>query len=231
MLIVDPTNTNNMVMQVVKTNTAELWAGTTISTPAGLATNIPFNATNTKMTVRVWSPDANIPVRLKVENANDNTQTCETEAVTTLAGGWENLEFDFSNEVTGTAALSFGLNAGWTYSMASIFFNFGTDGATAGEKTYYFDNVIFGVATSVYDNAIIEGLNVFPNPSANHWTISSENTDITSIEVFDIQGKQVLYLEPNRRQVSIDATTFTSGVYISKISTKEGTQSMKLIKM
>ena len=28
--------------------------------------------------------------------------------------------------------------------MASIFFNFGTEGATAGAKTYYFDEVKFG---------------------------------------------------------------------------------------
>jgi hypothetical protein len=30
------------------------------------------------------------------------------------------------------------------YDKASIFFNFGTDGAVAGEKTYYFDDVLFG---------------------------------------------------------------------------------------
>jgi hypothetical protein len=230
MLIVDPTNSSNMVMQVTKTATAELWAGTTISTPAGLASNIPFSTSDTKMTVRVWSPDANIPVRLKVENANDNTQTCETEAMTTLAGGWENLEFDFANEVAGTAALSNGLNAGWTYSMASIFFNFGTTGQAAGAKTYYFDNVIFGVATSVSNNNVVEGLNIFPNPATAHWMISSENTDIISVEVFDLQGKQVLYMEPNSRNVTIDATTLASGVYISKVSTKLGTQSMKMIK-
>jgi hypothetical protein len=229
-LVVDPTNTSNKVMKVTKTDMAEIWAGTTISTAAGFATNIPFNASNTKMTVRVWSPDANIPVRLKVENANDNTQTCETEVMTTLAGGWENLEFDFANEVSGTAALSFGLNAGWTYSMASIFFNFGTTGQAAGAKTYYFDNVIFGVATSVSNNNVVEGLNIFPNPATAHWMISSENTDIIAVEVFDLQGRQVLYMEPNSRNVTIDATTLASGVYISKVSTKEGTQSMKLIK-
>ena len=229
-LVVDPTNTNNMVMKVIKTDQAATWAGTTISTPSGFATNIPLTLADSKMSIRVWSPDANIPVRLKVENANDNTQTCETEAMTTVAGGWETLEFDFTNEVAGTAALSFGLNNGWTYSMASIFFNFGADGATAGEKTYYFDDVRFGLFSSIYSTYEIEGLNIFPNPTTSQWTISSENTDIISVEVFDLQGRQVLYVESNNRNVTINAASLAAGVYISKISTKAGSQSMKLIK-
>jgi hypothetical protein len=226
MLIVDPTQTNNMVMEVIKTDMAELWAGTTIGTNAGFATNMAFSATATKMTVRVWSPDANIPVRLKVENSQDNTQSCETETSTTIAGGWEYLVFDFSNEASGTAAL----NTGFNYDMASIFFNFGTTGQTAGAKTYYFDDVYFGVYTSTRNNNLVEGLNVFPNPTANQWMVSSENTDIVSIEVFDVQGKQVLYLEPNNRNVTIDATAFASGVYFTKISTQKGVQNTKLIK-
>ena len=34
-----------------------------------------------------------------------------------------------------------GFNAANTYDLATIFFNFGTTGATAGAKTYYFDDV------------------------------------------------------------------------------------------
>ncbi|MCB9295203.1 MAG: fasciclin domain-containing protein [Lewinellaceae bacterium] len=50
---------------------------------------------------------------------------------------WETLEFDFTNEVPGTAAL----NLANSYDKASIFFNFGTTGADAGEKTYFWDDV------------------------------------------------------------------------------------------
>ena len=142
-VVVDPTDANNTAAKVIKKDNAETWAGTTIGTDAGFATNIPITLTNSKMTVRVWSPDAGTPIRLKIEDANDNTHTCETEVNTTVAGGWETLEFDFANEATGTASLSDGLSNGWVYNKASIFFNFGTDGATAGEKTYYFDDVLF----------------------------------------------------------------------------------------
>ena len=139
-LVTDPTDGGNTVAQSVKAGDAQLWAGTTIGAdPNGFATAIPFTATNTSMTVRVYSPDAGIPVRLKVENAGDNTITVETEALTTGVNTWETLTFDFSNEVGGTAAL----NLANTYDKASIFFNFGTDGATAGEKTYLWDDVEF----------------------------------------------------------------------------------------
>lgn len=142
-VIVDPFASNNTVAKVIKTNTAQTWAGTTIGTASGFATNIPITLTNSKMSVRVWSPDAGTPIRLKLEDANDPTHTVETEVNTTVAGDWETIEFDFTNQASGTESLSVGLDNGWVYNKASIFFNFGTDGATAGEKTYYFDDVLF----------------------------------------------------------------------------------------
>ena len=139
---VDPTDATNTVVKVIKSAAAQPWAGTTITAPAelGLATPIPFTAPNTTMTLRVWSPDAGIPVRLKVEDHSDPTITVETEATVTTAAGWETLTFDFANEANGTAAINFAN----TYDKASVFFNFGTNGATAGEKTYYFDDLAMG---------------------------------------------------------------------------------------
>jgi hypothetical protein len=64
----------------------------------------------------------------------------ETEATVVNAGVWDTLTFDFSNQAPGTAAINFS----YTYDMLSIFYNFGTDGATAGSKTYYCDDVFFG---------------------------------------------------------------------------------------
>jgi hypothetical protein len=92
------------------------------------------------MTLRVWSPDAGIPVRLKVEDHTILAISVETEATVTTAAGWETLTFDFANEANGTAAFNFAN----TYDKASVFFNFGTNGATAGEKTYYFDDLEMG---------------------------------------------------------------------------------------
>jgi hypothetical protein len=119
----------------------------------------------------------------------------------------------------------------FAYNMASIFFNFGVEGATAGEKTYYFDDVKFGPATSSVKNQNeIEGLDVFPNPATNHWTITSEKEEITSIELFDLQGKQLRFIEPNTSNLTIDASEFATGMYILKVTTATGTSTRKLIK-
>ena len=68
--------------------------------------------------------------------------------MTTVASEWETLEFDFTNNVDGTPALNLDNN----YTKASIFFNFGTTGASEqGEKTYYWDDVEF-----VEDNSVSE---------------------------------------------------------------------------
>ena len=136
----DPVGGSNMVAKVVKSATAELWAGTTVSTKANSAVpRIPFTATETKMTVRVYSPKAGIVVRLKVEDAADPTRSVETEAATTKANAWETLTFDFAKPVAGTAPL----NLAYTYNKISIFFAFGTTGAAGGAGTYYFDDVTF----------------------------------------------------------------------------------------
>ncbi len=138
-VVVDPTDPNNTVATVLKSTSSGTSGGTTMG-GIGFPNPIPFTAENTTMSVRVWSPDAGIPVRLKVENSNDVTVSVETEATTMVAMEWDTLTFDFSNEATGTAIL----NLASTYNKASIFFNFGQSGAAAGDKTYYWDDVEFG---------------------------------------------------------------------------------------
>ena len=139
---VDPSNSSNLILSVEKQNTAQTWAGTTLSNPSaplGFATAIPFASGSTIMRALVYSPDSGITVRLKCEDKTNNTISVETDAMTTVANAWDTLEFDFSNQATGTAAINFSS----TYDMANIFFNFGVDGATAGTKTYLLDDVWF----------------------------------------------------------------------------------------
>jgi hypothetical protein len=138
--VTDPIGGTNKVGKVNRSATAATWAGTTVSTGANQSIpTLPFTASKKKMSVRVYSPDAGIQVRVKVEDAADVTHTCETEATVTVASGWQTLTFDFASPATGTASL----NLAFTYNKVSIFFDFGVDGATAGAKTYYFDDITF----------------------------------------------------------------------------------------
>ncbi len=139
-IVEDPTDASNTVAQSIKTDAAEVWAGTTVGGDVGFINAIPFEDGSTTMTVRVWSPVAGVPIRLKVEDAGDPTISVETEATISEAETWETLTFDFANEAEGTAAINFASN----YNKASMFFNFGTTGGDAGELTFYWDDMEFG---------------------------------------------------------------------------------------
>ncbi len=142
-IIVDPDDADNNIVETIKTETAELWAGTTVGGALGFAEPVPFAAPDTTlMSVVVWSPEEGIPVRLKVEDAGNGGIFVETEVVTTVAAAWDTLVFDFNNPAPGTPAINFAN----TYNKASIFFNFGTTGADAGEQTYYWDYMDFAGA-------------------------------------------------------------------------------------
>ena len=135
----DGVHTSNHVAKVNRSATAAVWAGTTVSTGAGASVpRVPFTLGETRMTVRVYSPTAaGTHVRLKVEDHTNGAITCETEALTTQVNGWETLTFNFAN------AAGAALDLSKTYDKVSIFFDFGVDGATAGARTYYFDDVSF----------------------------------------------------------------------------------------
>jgi len=135
-LTTDPTNAGNHVMQTTKTVGAQTWAGTTIGNGQGFSSKVPFTASSTKMSVKVYSPAAGLHIRLKVEDHGNNTHTVETEAITTVANQWETLTFDFKNQAAGTATLDLSYNL----DMASIFFDFGNTGTGA---VFYWDDVKF----------------------------------------------------------------------------------------
>lgn len=228
----DPMNSENKVMQVIKTSTAATWAGTTLGTPSGFATPIPLSLTDSKITVKVWSPAAGTPIRLKVEDANDPTHTCETETNTTVAEEWEVLTFDFVDQAPGTEFLSIGLERGWIYNMASIFFNFGTEGATAGAKTYYFDEVKFyeSMGGTTDDKETILSLMspsmmIYPNPAQDKIHILM--SEFKEAIIYTLSGKSVF----RTKEKLIDLMTMSEGIYVIQLENNIGAkEQFRLIK-
>jgi len=87
-IVADPTDGSNTVVESTKSDAAEVWAGTTVADVSGFAEPIPFAEGATTMTLRMWSPTAGTPVRLKVEQLGAPTVSVETEATTTVAEEW-----------------------------------------------------------------------------------------------------------------------------------------------
>ena len=130
-LSADPTDSSNTVVASTKGN--ESWAGTTIARGDVI---YPLSETLTRLSIRIYSPTAGTPVRVKLEESTNENHSVETETLTTVANEWEVLIFDFSNHVPGTPAL----NTSYIYDTLSVFFDFGSSG---NGQIYYWDDVTF----------------------------------------------------------------------------------------
>ncbi|MBC7399902.1 MAG: hypothetical protein H7289_08145 [Mucilaginibacter sp.] len=221
----DPTNAANKVKLTTKPNGAEVWAGVTIGTIAGFSSKVPITPTNSKMTVRVYSPAAGLDIKLKLEDHNDPTKSVETDATSTVANGWETLTFDFNNQASGTAAY----NAAYTYDKASIFFDFGTAG---NGKKFYWDDVKMAAPSTVlglpmdFESTLINyvisdfnggGLTVVANPS-----ITGINTSTRVAKMVKSNGEVYggSYITLPSPIVFTGKTTFKMKVYSPRVGAK-----------
>jgi hypothetical protein len=193
----------------------------------GLANAIPFSAGNTTMRARVWAADAGTPVLMKVENVSNGAVSVETIATTTVAGGWQTLFFDFTNNATGTPALD--LNA--TYGKVVIFCDFGNAGSG---KTFYVDDVNFGGSgIGIEETSAIENVNVYPNPSTGLVTISGNITAASplTITVLDVNGRmlseETLNVE-NAFAHQLDLSAASAGMYFVRITSNQGTTTQRI---
>jgi hypothetical protein len=101
----------------------------------------------------------------------------------------------------------------------------GTYNLTVNVLTGAYD---FGTALAV-KNFNAGSFKVYPNPTKSSWNIIS-NDDITSVQVYDILGKSVYARTAAAKEVTVNATELSSGVYFAKVSTANGSSTVKLVK-
>ena len=211
--VISETNlATNKVLQLVKPTNGEVWAGATINTcgagKIGTVPTLPLSSTNKTMTLRVYSPVANIPVRLKLEDASDPTHSVETEATVTTANTWETLTFNFANQVTGTAAL----NTTYTFNKASVFPNFGTTLTAA--RTFLVDDLTFVGSSTVSLTCPNEPVAGVPSAAAPAPTALQAN--VISIYSDAYTGKTGLDTNPNWGQTTVTTSTTVGGDNVQK---------------
>jgi len=70
---------------------------------------------------------------------------------------------------------------------------------------------------------------VYPNPVRNILTIKAQYT-ISSIEVYDIYGKQIKLVTTKEPAIQLDLSDYSTGIYIVKITTDKSMHTQKVIK-
>jgi len=127
-IIEDPTDPSNMVLETVDADYE--WSGSFLGGPngTGLDNPIPFTATTTQISMRVWSPEAGVPIIFKVENGSNGGIAAEVTVNTTLAAAWETMIFDLGGV----------LNFAEEYHKIVLLFNAGIN---EPGSTYYCDDI------------------------------------------------------------------------------------------
>jgi hypothetical protein len=102
----------------------------------------------------------------------------------------------------------------------------------SGEATYSkrFKVVFENGALGIEDNAISH-ISLYPNPTEGQLNIASPNAAISSVTIFDLQGRKVVsevFTENNN--VQIDISDLNSAMYFVDIKTDAGTVTKRLIK-
>jgi hypothetical protein len=116
-------------------------------------------------------------------------------------------------------------------SQAVIQYGFSVTGPLADPANTSLGSVVVGTgATASIDDNNIVNISVYPNPSSSNWNFRTGNTVITLVEVFNLLGKRVVSQNNNSTNVAISTQGLTSGIYIARITTEQGTKSVKLIK-
>lgn len=72
-------------------------------------------------------------------------------------------------------------------------------------------------------------INAYPNPSQSTWNVKSNST-IDSIELFDALGRNVLSVNPNDLEVTLDANNLPKGLYFATVTNELGVNTIKLIR-
>ena len=183
-------------------------------------------SSNKVVTADVYSTTA-FNMLAKVVDAVGGTTADESATDASHGGsGWETLSFDFSNPKDGTPAGAF------IYGRILFFPLWNGSGFNASaDTTTYLDNITaLTSATANLDDKNLFESKVYPNPASDTWTISTQNNLITSVEVFNLLGKRVVSQNNNSTNVAISTQGLTSGIYIARITTEQGTKSVKLIK-
>lgn len=110
---------------------------------------------------------------------------------------------------------------------------FNSDSFTS--DTYYFDNLdsySIGAVTNTRQASDIQSIRVFPNPSVDLLNFTApENSPIEFIELYSLQGQQILRRKIQQVQGQLDISQLEKGVYLFKAIDESGrVYTQKIIK-
>ncbi len=98
-------------------------------------------------------------------------------------------------------------------------------------KSYYVAKYTESESLAGYVELTASGISIYPNPTSDSITISSEQVTINTIQVFDFTGKQnQQFSNVSNNNLTIDLSNFATGVYLIKLQTENEVFTTKIVK-
>ena len=167
------------------------------------------------ISIKTWSPKADIPVRLKLEGSAG--EVLELDVNTTVTNQWETLTWDFTGQTGEVEWLT-----------VVLFFEFVVDLPGDGSTYYYDDIQVADAPLSINDN-LISSVVSYPNPVINTWNVQADKV-ITDIVIYNLFGQRIMSISPNMKNISLNMSEFKSGMYLAHVISEEGTKIIKVLK-
>ncbi len=101
-----------------------------------------------------------------------------------------------------------------------------------GNGNIWIDNIYFyKSSTASIDDEKSIAFSVSPNPSSSIWNITTNNSMINAVKVYNILGEKAIDLTNlNTDQLSIPIEKLNTGIYFALFKTDKGSEVLKLIK-
>lgn len=215
------------------------WGGDTFPSGASTSGNIPavvgnYNGTFTKSTGAYTFTLNTVAVVGDGVGGWPSDPQVDANLLSTLDG----VNYTIDGLVVTDGAAKFRENNTWSVNSGGDLFPAGTrtNGnipTTAG--TY---NLKYNILTGAYDfgttlavnNFNAKSFKAYPNPTSSSWNITSGSDEITSVQVYDVLGKAVYSKNSASKEVTVNAASLSKGVYFAKVSTANGSSTVKLVK-
>lgn len=211
---IDANNPSATVGQFIRSGGAP-WAKSKLT----LTDFIPDFSTVGSISMKVYT-DAPVGTILKFKiESNVAGFADERDALTTVSGQWATYTWDFTNFDSPI------------YNVLTLMLGYDSPNDASANATFLFDDIerVITLGNGNEQAFNSQQLSVYPNPAKDKVTISSNDTIIKAVVVYDVLGKHLTTLYPKDTDVTINVANFTRGLYIVKVSTLEAEKTIKLI--
>lgn len=201
-------NPSTTVAKFTALQSGQPWAGTESAHGSSNLGPFMLDESNSIIKIMVWKSVIS-NVGIKLISSNSWAQE-EIKVPNTVINEWEELTFNFSQYVNPPSEEG-------QLDQIAIFPDFDLEGREQ-DNTIYFDNITFGVVTSISTKENGK-LKIYPNPVINQFTIEGVE-NIASVRVYNIIGQIVFSRFDGASTLNI--SSLTKGVYIVRVENSSG---------